>query len=190
MGYEIGQVLPLDGARGITSGPELPPAWYALVVPPMKEAATRDMLRRRKDIYAFFPERRKRYHRQGRRYSRMLPIVAGIVYAKFTRAPQWDVLKHRRLIHGVFSNNGIPIQIPAAMIRRIQGLPEDLEELERARAEMAKLNPGDRARVVRGPLEGYLVEVKASKQGRVWFETLTGIKIEAHESFLEKTTCA
>lgn len=185
MGYEIGQVLPLDGGRGITAGPEQDPAWFALVVPPMKEAATRDMLKR-KGVHAFFPERDRKYHIRGRRFVRKLPIVTGIVYARFTRAPQWDVLRYRRLIQGVFSSDGAPIEIPSEIIREVQGLAADLERLERAKAEMAKLRVGDRARVVRGPLEGYLVEVTAHENGRVWFETLTGIKIEANESFLDK----
>lgn len=54
MTYHIGQIVPYIAPRRIVSGPDIPPVWHCLIVPPQKERAAREFLRKR-DIFAFFP---------------------------------------------------------------------------------------------------------------------------------------
>lgn len=182
-GYYIGQVIPAEPQRGIVHGPEIAPIWHALIVPPQKELAVREYLRAQ-GVFSFFPsENRVRVHK-GRRIEREHPLVTRHVYAQFRQAPQWDVMKlRRRLIHGVFCVREEPVIIPAAIIKRLQGLTVEAEklvmakeELRRQRAAAMLVKPGDRAEVVSGPLGGFMVDVLEVKGGEAWFQFLTGGK--------------
>lgn len=183
--YEIGRTYPLDFGRDII-GPRLAvPVWHALIVPPMKERAAAEMLKQ-KGVHAFFPERERKYHRRGKSFVRKFPEITQIVYAKFRHAPNWDVLRQRRLITGVFSRGDTPINIPSDVIRAVQGLPTVAEELAAARAEMLRVRGGDKATITAGPLSGFMVDVSRVEQGRAWFETMTGIKGEMDTAKLER----
>lgn len=187
MNLRIGDSIPFDYPRGITSGPEIFPEWYALRVRPMKERAVREYLRAR-DVYAFFPseERSWRVQNRARKVTREFPIVTGIVYARFTQAPQWDVLKEqRRLITGVFSDGDKPLVLGREIVRRLQGLSVDAERWQEQMAELRKLKAGDRGIVTTGPLEGFLVDVRDVKRGQVFFSAL-GVKGQLPEAMIEK----
>lgn len=185
MTYHIGQVMPYTAPRGFT-GAELPkPVWHALTVPPGREAATRDMLGHH-GIHAQYPVRETKHFRRGKKIVRKLPVVTQVVYAQFRGAPQWDVLKSRRLITGVYSSNGTPISIPYDVVRAVMGLPTVAEELEEARREMARVRQGDKAEITRGPLAGFLVDVERVAHGRAWFSTIAGLKGEAQVQDLER----
>lgn len=185
--YFIGQTLPpAEQRRGITWGPEIPPTWYALIVPPQKELATRKFLRAH-DIYAFFPSQTVTRHVAGKRYDREKPIVTQHVYAQFRQAPQWDVMKERRrLITGVFAIGGRPIEIPRDIIRHLQGLTVEAEKLREARAEMMRVRAGDQATITDGPLAGFIVNVEDVKGGEAWFSFLTGGRGRASIATLER----
>lgn len=174
----VGDAIPLDRHRGLVAGPLMAEAvWYALVVPPMREAAARAALRAA-GVYAFLPEREKSWRVRGRTVRRKFPIVSGIVYARFDRAPQWDVLRDRRLITGFIASGDMPVAIPRELIRRIQGLAADIEALEAAKREMVRIREGDTAEITEGPFAGMAVSITRTAQGRAWFETATGIKGE------------
>ena len=185
--YFIGQSLPpAEERRGITWGPEIPPTWYALIVPPQKELATREFLRAH-GIYAFFPSQTVTRHVAGKRYDREKPIVTQHVYAQFRQAPQWDVMKERRrLITGVFSINGRPIEIHRDIIRHLQGLTVEAEKLRAARAEMLRVRAGDQAVFVEGPLKGFVVNIEDVRGGEAWFNFILGGTSRASVSSLER----
>jgi len=182
--YKVGESVPLDYPRGITGAP-MPTAWYALRVPPQKERAVREFLKQ-KGVHACYPERGKVVQIRGKRHERKFPVITQIVYAKFRHQPQWDVLKARRIITGVFSYDDRPIRIPGDIVRAVMGLPTRAEELEAARQELLRVREGERAEIVEGPLSGFLVDVRKVQDGRVWFETLTGIKGEAATSAMKR----
>lgn len=189
--YFIGQILPIETERDIV-GHEIPPAWYALQVPRQKENAVREMMKAR-GIHCCYPEREKIWRVQGRTHKRHFPVIPGVVYAKFTRRPHWDVLKARRLINGVFSHGDVPIKIPGDVIGAVMGLPTEAERLAAAQDEMRQAQiaamtpaPGERAIVASGPLEGLTVDVVKVHDGRIWFETITGIKGEARIGTIQR----
>lgn len=188
MTYQLGQVLPWGRPRDIVAGPEIRPTWFGMTVPPQKERAVREFLRR-KGIYAFYPsEERKRFIR-GKKHITEVPFVSGCVYAQFTQSPQWDVLKFkRRLITGVYARQGQPITIPRDIIRHMQGLTVEAEKLRKARLEMLRVRPGDKAKIVSGPLEGFLVDVDSVANGQAWFKFMTGAKGSADLGTLERVT--
>jgi transcription antitermination factor NusG len=182
--YQIGETYPLDGRRGIIGAKLEEPVWHALVVLPMRERAATEMLKQ-KGVHAFFPQREKRYHQRGRTFTRKLPIVTQIVYAKFWHQPNWDVMQRQKLITGVFSRNGRPIRIPSDIIRQVRGMQVEEEKLEEARHRLFEFHPGDRAEITAGPLSGFLVDVTRVAQGRVWFESMSGVKGETSAENLE-----
>lgn len=184
MGYSIGQAVAPSGARGII-GRDMAPAWYALTVRSGRERIARASLMA-KGVHACYPERETAWKIRGRTVRREYPVIAGVIYAKFTAEPQWDVLKYRRIITGVYGRDDRPIVIPGDVIRAVMGLPTVAEELEAARREMLRVRDGDRARIVTGPLVGLVVDISRVDHGRVWFETLTGIKGEARLSDMDR----
>lgn len=175
MNLSIGDVVPLDYPRTIEGGPLPSPVWFALTVPPNKENAARQHLRRR-GIHCCYPEREIAYRTRGKRHKRIMPVIARVVYAKFQREPQWDVMKVRKLITGVYCYENRPIAIPGDVISQVMGLPTEAEKLEAARREMLRVREGDAAEILDGPMADMVVNVTAVRDGRVWWETLTGIR--------------
>lgn len=188
MHYEIGQTFPAVIQRGIVSGPELPPVWHVLIVPPQKERAVREYLRAR-DIYAFYPsEKSVRVHR-GKKIETERPVVSQHVYAQFRQQPQWDVMKRvHRLISGVMCQGGTPIKVHSDIIRHLQGLTVEAQRLREARAEMLQVRPGDKAKIVSGPLAGFMVDVLEVKQGEAIISLMMGGRVKAAIASLERDT--
>lgn len=187
MQYRKGQVVPFEYKRGLTGAPLPRPVWYALTVPGGKEAAARDMLGLR-GIHAQFPTREVKYRQRGKQIVRKFPIITRVIYAQFHDAPNWDVLKQRRLITGVYGYGDRPMPIPYDVVRAVMGLPTVQEELEAARREMLRVRDGDKATISSGPLAGFVVNVDEVKDGIAWFETMTGIKGSAKVNTLERQT--
>lgn len=183
--YHIGKQVPLDYTRTIIGAPLETPKWHALLVPGSKERAVSEALKQ-KGVHCLYPEREKSWVIRGKRHQRKFPIVSGIVYAKFRHRPQWDVLKNRRFVIGVISHNGVPIALDGEIIRGIMGLPTREEELRAALAEVNRIREGDRAEIISGPLDGFLVNIRSVEGARVWFETLTGIKGDMDVSKLSR----
>lgn len=185
MQYRIGQIVPLERKRGLTGERLEKPEWYALTVPGGKEAAARDMLRAN-GIHAQYPVREVKYRQRGKAITRKLPIITRVIYAQFKHAPQWDVLKERRLITGVYGHGETPLVIPYNVVRAVMGLPTVEEELEAARRELLRVREGDKAEILGGPLDGFVVDVDRVADGTVWFTTVAGIKGTADVETLER----
>jgi transcription antitermination factor NusG len=185
MQYKIGQMVPLDYQRGITGAELAKPTWYALTVPGGKEAVARDMLEA-KGIHAQFPVRDVKYSQRGKRIVRKLPIITRVIYAQFRHQPQWDVLKARRLITGVYGYGDRPLAIDYNIIRAIMGMPTVEEELQQARRELLRVREGDTATIGQGPLTGFVVNIDKVAGGMAWFTTLAGIKGSAATDTLER----
>ena len=184
--YRIGQTFPAVTVRGIVSGPEMAPVWHALVVAPQRERATRDYLRNR-DIYAFYPsEEVVRTHR-GKRLVKERPLVTQHVYAQFRAQPQWDVMQRvHRLITGVYARHGVPVEIHRDVIRHLQGLTVEADKLRAAKMEMLRVRVGDHARIISGPLSGFMVEVESIWGQDAWVSGLMGHKMRVAMNALER----
>jgi len=167
--------VPHTPPRGFTGAPLPAPVWHALLVAPCREATARDMLALH-GIHAEFPTHEVSHVRHGKRITRNLPIVTRVVYARFEAAPQWDIMRWRRAITGVYCRGETPIDIPYPVIRAVMGLPTIADELTAARAEMLRVRAGDRAVLSGGSMHGFAVDVTAVSEGRVWFTTLTGMR--------------
>lgn len=167
MSYHIGQILQMDLKRGILGDALGTPIWNAIVVPPMKERATVERLKA-KGCFAFFPSLEKSHIIRGKRIVREYPQITRIIYAKFKHKPNYDVMRARGLIHGVFSVGDRPINIPSEIVRRLQGLPSRVAALQQAREELQRLIRGDTAQLTEGPLAGHFVQVEGiAPDGRI-----------------------
>jgi hypothetical protein len=176
----VGDVVSWEKPRGIVGDRLDKPRWHALRVAPGAEKSRIAMLRA-DGVFAFCPmEERERFER-GKKIVTEHPTVTQIVYAKFQHLPQWDVLKARRIITGVFCYGTRPIDLPADVIRAVQGLPTRAEEMAAAKAEMMaqmyQVERGDVAVFEGGPLDGLSVDVLDVRNGRVWWQMIgTGMK--------------
>lgn len=175
MALRVGDTVPLDYGRTIEAEPLEASVWHALTVPAGKERSVKQYLKA-KGIHSCYPERETAWKVRGKRYTRMVPVISRVVYAKFRNRPNWDVLKARRLITGVYCYGNQPIVIPSDVISHVMGLPTEADKLEAARREMLRVREGDAATICDGPMADMVVNVTQVRDGRVWWHTLTGIK--------------
>lgn len=169
---------------------ELPaPRWHALRVRPGKEKTSREILKAN-GVHSFFPiEERTRFF-QGKRIVSEHAQVTQIIYARFKRQPQWDVMQERSIITGVFCIGTSPIVLGSDIIRTIQGLPTRAEELQAAREALMRVGEGDNAEILGGPLAGLVVDVTKVRGGQVWWQAITGIKGQIDRKGLRKLNVA
>ncbi len=185
MTYAIGQIHPPAYVRGITTGPDTAPVWHCLITAPQRQAATRAYLRAR-DIYAFYPSETRVRVQRGKKLETEHPIISGHVYAKFRNAVNWDVLKARRIISGIYCRGTTPVEIHPDVIRHLQGLTVEAERLEEARREMMRVREGDSARIIAGPLAGLIVDVGQITGREAWLCLQFGGRIKADMASLER----
>lgn len=114
------------------------------------------------------------------------PMISQIVYARFTYEPQWDVLRDRRVICGVFTRQGLPIALSGDDIARVMGLPTEAERMEAERIEAQRPRVGEQAELQVGPFAGFMVDVDRVEFGRVWYSMATGVRGSAPEAILRR----
>lgn len=183
--YEIGDTVPIEGKRGIVHGPTIPPVWHPLIVHAQRMRSTRERLRAQ-NIFAFYPSEEYTRHVRGKAITKERAFVTGWVYAQFRQPPQFDVMKERGIILGVFCIESVPIIIPSDIIKHLQGLTVEAERLRQARAELLKLKVGDKAKVLDGPLAGSCINITDIRGGEAWYDALAGFKGSARLERLEK----
>lgn len=181
---KIGDPWPFASARGITGQP-CEPRWHALVTAPQKERGTRHRLQNA-DALVKYPTIEKTRHQRGKKRTFMIPVVPRIIYARFAYEPQWDVMKARRVVTGVFSRNGSPIVLSDDDIARVMGLPTEAERIEAERIEAMRPRVGEKAEMVDGPLKGFFIDVERVEYGRVWYSLATGIKGDAPQEMIQR----
>ena len=186
-----GDPWPFPPSRGITGHPLDAPQWFAMMTAPQREAKTAAKFER-ENIEVTYPTRQRTRHIRGKRYDWVQPTVGQLIYAKFHRVPNWDVMKDRRMISGVISIGERPCAISSDVVRTMMGLESVASELERAR--IAALTPaaGERVKLHNSIFgDDFFVDVTRSEFGRVWYEGLQGIvkiKGEANIEDVERKT--
>jgi len=185
MSYTIGQTLPPASPQGITTGPEGPPTWHCVIVPPQCESKARAYFRAR-DIFAFFPSETRTRHIRGRKVEIERPYIPGHLYLQFRRRPQWHILKARRMVTGIFCTGNTPIIIHPDVIRHLQGLTVEAQRLAEARAEMLRVREGDTATIISGALAGLVVDVGPITGDEAWLNLQFGGRIKASVKSLER----
>ena len=191
-GYTIGQVVPYERPRGVVSDTLCTPRWHALRVPAGQEAAKTAILRRA-GVFTQFPKEKRTRFRSGKKIVTEHATVTQLIYARFVRQPQWDVLRDRRIITGVICHEARPVDIPPDIIRQVMGLPTRAEQIAEANRQMQEqlfhVEAGDRAEILDGPLAGLVVEISNIQDGRIWWAPVGGgIKGEASFGSLRRVT--
>ncbi|AUQ64425.1 transcription termination/antitermination protein NusG [Phaeobacter inhibens] len=171
-----GDPWPFRSSRGIVGKP-CEPVWHALITAPQKEAHTKEVLERVFDgagVQVVYPEVSKFRKVNGQDREFVSPMIARIIYAKFSYEPHWDVMRQRRIVSGVFSIADKPVRLAQDDVDQAMGLPTEQErqELERIRAIMPCA--GEPAKLIGGPFKGFFVDVKKVEAGRVWYEMAFG----------------
>lgn len=146
--------------------------WYALLVPPQKEFAAQDVLKRL-GIVSFCPFESLWRHKN--KYSkekelRHFPIMPRYVFAGFSDAPPWYSLFQLPIIASVVGLSGNPATIHGMpdLIRRFRnGLKRpDHEKHMRTHREYAA---GDLAVIVDSAMSGRVVHVTSIENGHAFF---------------------
>jgi transcription antitermination factor NusG len=170
---KIGDVLPIEGKWRIVGAPLVEPEWFALRVMGGREAAATERLVR-SDIEVAYPTETTVSYRNGKKYKITKAMVPGLIYAKFRHEPMWHNLRDRRIVTGVVCRDNMPISLPPDVIRRILHMPLEADRLTAAKLEMLRIREGDKARILTGPLSGFVVDVRSIKDKRVWWASFFG----------------
>ncbi len=172
---KLGDPWPFQSARGITGDP-IKPAWFALITPPQKEARTAGILGNAM-VTVRYPKRDIVRHIRGKKHVFTRPEIPSIIYARFKYSPRWDVMKSRQLIIGVFSREQRPIELSQDDVDCVMGLQTEAERLEQERIKALTPLVGEKAQLIEGPFEGFLVDVERVEAGRIWWSYVDGLRI-------------
>lgn len=124
------------------------------------------------------------------RHKRLRLLLPGYLFALFDREPRWDVIRARsRHIRGVVSVGETPYVVPPRALSQMAQMPSRIRELrdaEFARLDALRPRAGDTARITKGPLAGYLVDIATIDRGLARFLTEQGVRGQARVETLEK----
>lgn len=147
--------------------------WYALTVPPQKEFAAQEIMRRR-GFTTFCPfeslwRKKSRYTRE--KELRHFPIMPRYLFAGFDRHPSWFEVFQIPLISGVIGLEGEPAKI-GNMGRFISNFRNGLRrpDAERHMKTHREYAVGDTAIIVEGALADRLVKVEDISKGHAFFK--------------------
>ena len=180
-----GRTYTFNAPAEVETGPEGPPVWHCVIVPPQGESKARAYFRQ-KGLFAFYPSETRTRHIRGRKVETERPYIPGHLYIQFRRRPQWHILKARRMVTGIFCTGNVPIVIHPDVIRHLQGLTVEAQRLAEARAEMLRVREGDTATIISGALAGLVVNVGPITGDEVWLNLQFGGKIKASIKSLER----
>jgi transcriptional antiterminator NusG len=180
-----GRVYTLGAPAEIEAGPEGPPTWHCVIVPPQGESKARAYFRA-KGLFAFYPSETRVRHIRGRKIETERPYIPGHLYVQFRKRPQWHILKARRIVSGIFCTGNVPVAIHPDVIRHLQGLTVEAQRLAEARAEMLRVREGDKATIISGALAGLVVDVGPITGDEAWLNLQFGGRIKASVKSLER----
>ncbi len=180
-----GRIYTLGAPAEIEAGPEGPPTWHCVIVPPQGESKARAYFRA-KGLFAFYPSETRVRHIRGRKIETERPYIPGHLYVQFRKRPQWHVLKARRIVSGIFCTGNVPVAIQPDVIRHLQGLTVEAQRLAEARAEMLRVREGDKATIISGALAGLVVDVGPITGDEAWLNLQFGGRIKASVKSLER----
>lgn len=174
-----GDPWPFQSSRGLTGAP-CEPRWYGLITAPLKEKETGKKLENA-GCDVKFPTWKRTRHIAGKKHIQEVPVIPRIIYAEFNYEPQWDVMKARKVIHGVFSIGDRPVPLRYDDVAVVMNLPTEAERMEEELREALRPKVGQRAQIAVGPFSGFFVDVTRVEFGRVWWEMACGIKGDGPE---------
>jgi transcription antitermination factor NusG len=127
--------------------PDLTP-WFALAVKHQHERRTQDALAL-KSVPTLLPVYKTRIRWSDRVKETEVPLFAGYVFCRFTRAQRTSILTTPG-VRSIVGFGGVPAPVETAEIEAIQAMLGSNLPL----SPWPYLRPGDRVRVERGPLRG------------------------------------
>lgn len=178
---KIGDPWPFESARGLVGAP-CEPAWYALITRPQKERQTRHRLQNAGCVVRY-PTTERTRHVRGQKITIVTPVIPRIIYARFKYEPQWDVMRDRRVIVGVFSRGDMPIELTNDQVAEVMDLPSTIIQLEDEKLDAIRPRVGEPAKLTGGPFKGFFVDVTRVESGRVWYEmAIGGMRMKGEDS--------
>lgn len=133
--------------------------WFALAVKHQHERRTQTALAS-KSIPTLLPLYKARSHWSDRVKEIELPLFAGYVFCRFTRAQRTSILATPG-VRSIVGFGGVPAPIEAAEIEAIEAMLGSGAPV----SPWPYLKPGDRVRVERGPLRGLEGTLLREKDG-------------------------
>lgn len=133
--------------------------WHALLVYPRRETAAKAWLEQR-GVYAFFPVAvvRLAYRHRYREITRA--YLPGYLFAKFPGEPAWHEVIGSPFIHNTLRrHNGEPGILHPETMESLKAMRTTDDMLAERRQAATTIRRGCKVRFVRGPFEGWEVEV-------------------------------
>jgi len=173
-GWRVGDTVELTGAPRILAERLPAPVWYILTTAPSAERAAIAWLERNgiDGAWTPFETRWRRLPRAARkRVPYRAPMAPRSVFVPFQRQPMWHVLFERAggKLTGVIARDGVPLEVPESAIAQMAQVPERLAAIKKREEQRRRIRPGDRVRVTKGPLEGWMVDVSRIHAGIAYF---------------------
>lgn len=164
-GYFIGQEMPLETRRPIQAGDAV--AWYVFQTPPQKEVSAKAWFERR-GVEAWYPSE-QRWRKMPRSRRKKAPyearLVPRYVFARFTGHPAWDVVQSCRWVSRVVGIDGVPLPVSDDVMAQMAMVPERLEAIRKREVEKRTIRAGDKARILGGVMDGWVVDVSEVHEG-------------------------
>lgn len=188
-----GDVFHYQAPRGIQEqDPYGKPVWYGLTTPPQKERAAKEYIIAQ-GLHAFYPDEERRKVVNGKPRTVEVPSIPRLVFARFTGRPHWDVIKDRPFFSYSQPFQGTQFSrknIKSLMSMRVKAAERRKVLRERLEAWQAALVPvaGEQARLIDGPLKGFLVDVTQVSGGLVDYLLPGNIKGQAAIGLVERET--
>lgn len=146
--------------------------WYALTVPPQKEFAAQEIMRRR-GFTTFCPfeslwRKKSRYTKE--KELRHFPVMPRYLFVGFDHEPSWYEIFRIPLIVSVVGLEGEPARL-TNMARFVSNFRNGLRrpEAEKHMQTHREYKIGDTALIMRGPLVDRLVKVEEITDGHAFF---------------------
>lgn len=139
-------------------------------------------------VEAWYPTVTKWRHRPRAKIKRVeqeYPAITRYIFASYTDGEaDFSALRACKHLRGVVGIAGTPVAISDAEIGRMKQLPARLAAMQQAEADRLRINPGDKAQIIGGAMDGWVVDVADVSNGLARFivpllgERLTDMPVE------------
>ena len=147
--------------------------WYAANTLPNREAlASSQLLRQGFEVY--FPKRRKTVRHARRTHERIVSFFPGYLFVSMDLSvDRWRSVNGTIGVRALVMDSERPLPVPAGIVENLREMTDELGFLHR----VEKLQPGDRVKVLDGPLAdmiGTIERLDGNHRARVLLEMLHG----------------
>lgn len=146
--------------------------WLCFMTATGEERQARDWFEAQ-GVEAWYPTVTKWRHRPRAKIKRVeyeYPAITRYIFASYIDGgADFSALRACKHLRGVVGIAGTPVAISDAEMARMQQLPARLAAQQQADADRLRINPGDKAQIIGGAMDGWVVDVADVSNGLARF---------------------